>query len=97
MSKTIQVRNVPEDVHRELKVRAAKARMSLSELVLEELIEIARRPTMSEWLEDVASLEPVEVPESAADAIRAGREERDAVIDSWLDATEARRADRGDK
>jgi plasmid stability protein len=95
MSKTIQIRNVPEDVHRELKVRAAQARKSLSELVLAELIEIARRPTMAEWLERVASREPVLGPESSADLIRAGRAEREAEMESWLGPLEARPRERG--
>ncbi len=37
MAKTIQIRNVPDDVHHTLRVRAAEADMSLSDYVLEEL------------------------------------------------------------
>src|SRR5438034_890167 len=48
MPKTIQVRDVPHDVHHRLTVRAAEQRMSLSELVRAELVEMARRPTMAE-------------------------------------------------
>lgn len=44
----IQIRNVPDDVHRTLKVRAAAAGTSLSELVLREVIRVARTPTPEE-------------------------------------------------
>ena len=48
MSKMIQVRNVPDDVHRTLKVRAASAGMSLSDYVKRDLEEAAARPTLEE-------------------------------------------------
>jgi antitoxin FitA len=41
--KTIQMRNVPDDVHRELRTRAAAAGVSLSDFALEQLEHIARR------------------------------------------------------
>jgi plasmid stability protein len=44
----LQIRHVPEDVHRELKVRAAHAGTSLSEYVLAELIRVTSRPTLDE-------------------------------------------------
>jgi len=73
MPKTIQVRDVPDDVHHRLTVRAAEQRLSLSELVRAELVEIARRPTMAESLERLAGRPVAEVPETAAQAIRRGR------------------------
>ena len=51
MSKMIQIRNVPDDLHRTLKVRAAKAGMTLSDYLLSEIEQVAEKPTMSEWLE----------------------------------------------
>jgi GNAT superfamily N-acetyltransferase/plasmid stability protein len=69
MAKTIQVRDVPDDVHRRLAVRAAEERRSLSELVRAELIEIARRPTMAELLDRLASRPVTDLPESPADAL----------------------------
>lgn len=48
MSKMIQVRNVPDVLHRALKARAAMAGMSLSDYLLAELREIAERPTLLE-------------------------------------------------
>jgi plasmid stability protein len=47
----IQVRNVPDVLHRSLKARAATAGMSLSDYLLGELREIAERPTLSEFRE----------------------------------------------
>jgi len=48
MSKMIQVRNVPDHVHRTLKARAAAAGMSLSDYVKQDLEPAAARPTLEE-------------------------------------------------
>lgn len=48
MEKTIQIRNVPEDLHRTLKSRAALTGMSLSEYMLQEARRIVERPTTDE-------------------------------------------------
>lgn len=71
--KTLQVRNVPDDVHRRLKVRAAEQGRSLSELVLEELRRSLERPTRQDLLDRIAAREPFE-----ADSAAAVRAERDA-------------------
>lgn len=76
MPKVIQVRSIPDDVHRRLKVRAASEGRTLSDLVRAELIEIAHRPTLAEVLERIRSRDPVTIEESAAEAVRAGRSER---------------------
>ncbi len=55
----IQIRNVPDDVHRRLKARAALEGVSLSDLALAELRRSLDRPTRRELLELVASREPV--------------------------------------
>lgn len=70
MSKMIQIRNVPDELHRTLKVRAAKAGMTLSDYLLSEIELVAKKPTMKEWLEKVASREPVEVDEPPEVIIR---------------------------
>lgn len=49
----LQIRHVPDDVHRELKARAAHAGTSLSEYVLAELIRLAARPTLDELAERI--------------------------------------------
>ena len=75
MSKMIQVRNVPDTLHRTLKARAALAGMSLSDFLLAELRRLAERPTMEELRERLHRREPVKLKVSAAQAVR---EERDA-------------------
>jgi plasmid stability protein len=72
----IQIRNVPDDLHRELKERAAQVGMTLSDYLLEELRATATRPTMREWLAMVDSFDPVELTMSPAEAIAAERERR---------------------
>lgn len=48
MSKMIQVRNVPDDVHRTLKVRAAEEGISLSDYIKRDLEELAKQLTIGE-------------------------------------------------
>lgn len=48
--KTIQVRNVPDDVHRSLRMRASAIDVSLSDYVLGELERVARRPPVADVL-----------------------------------------------
>lgn len=72
----IQIRNVPDAVHRTLKVRAARAGMTLSEFLLREVVHIARRPEMSELLERIRRRGLVRLSESPAGAVRAERESR---------------------
>ena len=48
MSKMIQIRNVPDDLHRELKMRAAAAGMSMSDYIKRELSRKRRKATIKE-------------------------------------------------
>jgi plasmid stability protein len=73
MSSMIQIRNVPEELHQDLKVRAARSGMTLSDYLLAELRSLSVRPTMHEWLDRTAKWEPVEVSESPAEALAAER------------------------
>ncbi|HEV2136721.1 MAG TPA: hypothetical protein VGR47_21055 [Terracidiphilus sp.] len=75
MAVMIQVRNVPETLHRNLKARAAMAGMTLSDYLLGELREIAARPTLAEFRERLHARVPVSV---ALDTGRLVREERAA-------------------
>jgi antitoxin FitA len=72
----IQIRNVPDELHRELKVRAAQSGMTLSDYLLRELSTLAVRPTMKEWLASAERLTPVDVDETPAEAIAAERARR---------------------
>jgi plasmid stability protein len=73
MSSMIQIRNVPEALHRELKVRAARTGMTLSDYLLAELQALAVRPTMREWLAGSEGWAPVETGETPAAVIAAER------------------------
>lgn len=73
MSKMIQLRNVPDTLHRTLKARAAMAGMSLSDYLLAEIKEIAERPTLAELRERLHKRKPVVVQ---LDTARLVQEER---------------------
>jgi plasmid stability protein len=72
----IQIRNVPAQLHRRLKSRAALAGMSLSDYLLGEIREAAERPTLDELRARLESRSPVALPVQAADAVRAERDGR---------------------
>lgn len=72
----LQIRNVPEDLHRRLKARAAMAGVSLSDLALAELRRSMDRPTRAELLARLKAAEPRVTAESGAEAVRAERDAR---------------------
>ena len=74
MSRMIQVRNVPDALHRKLKVRAAAAGQTLSDYVLRELERLAARPTREEMLARIHARERVTLNTPAAVVIREERE-----------------------
>jgi len=76
MPTMIQIRNVPDNLHRQIKSRAALAGMSLSDFLLAEIRQIAERPTIEELrarLERYPELTPSLAP---ADVLRAERDRR---------------------
>jgi len=73
MPKTIQIRNVPDAMHREAKARAARAGLSISEFVLRELERALSLPPVEEVLARIAERKRLELSESPAEIIRAGR------------------------
>jgi antitoxin FitA len=76
MSKMIQIRHVPDDVHRKLKARAALAGMSLSEYLLAEARRALERPTGAEILDRIARRRSVNPRVPAAEMVRAERDRR---------------------
>ncbi|HUY29339.1 MAG TPA: hypothetical protein VMV27_18175 [Candidatus Binataceae bacterium] len=72
----IQLRNVPDPLHRKLKARAAMAGMSLSDYLLAEVRRVAERPTLEELRERLRQRERVALPFAAARAVRAERDGR---------------------
>lgn len=74
MAKMIQIRNVPDDLHRRLKVRAASEGSTLSDYLLREVNAIADKPTLAELTARLRQQEPVDLgARTAAEWVRAGR------------------------
>ena len=76
MSTMIQIRNVPDALHRTLKSRAALAGMSLSDYLLGAIRELAERPTLEELRARLESRSEVKPSVTPAQAIRAERDQR---------------------
>jgi antitoxin FitA len=76
MERMIQIRNVPDALHRGLKARAAMAGMSLSDYLLRELREIAERPTLSEFRERLHKRSPISLTLDTSSLVHEERIER---------------------
>ena len=76
MGTLIQIRDVPENVHRTLKARAAQRGTSLSEYLRSELERVAASPTPDELIARLATRKPVRTRETSAAALRKLRDER---------------------
>jgi antitoxin FitA len=74
MSKMVQIRNVPDALHRKLKVRAADAGQTLSDYLLAELERLAARPTREQMLARLHGRTRVSLKTRAAVVIREERE-----------------------
>jgi plasmid stability protein len=70
----VQIRNVPDALHRTLKSRAALAGMSLSDYLLAEIRQSAERPTIDELRARLQGRTGVVLPNEPADVIRAERD-----------------------
>jgi antitoxin FitA len=77
---TVQIRNVPDDVHRVYRTRAARAGMSLQEYLLAQLTELARLQTPAEVMAEVEEQMRREGPEgwSRGSFVTEIREDRDS-------------------
>lgn len=76
MPKMIQLRNVPDDLHRKLKIRAIEANLTLSDYLIREVAAVAERPTLDDLLARIRERGSETLTESSADAVRAERESR---------------------
>lgn len=74
MARAIQIRNVPDDVHRTLRARAAAAGLSLSSYLLGEISRIAERPPIAEVLLRASLREGGATHEEIVAAVRSGRD-----------------------
>ncbi|MDQ2981626.1 MAG: hypothetical protein M3R26_04795 [Actinomycetota bacterium] len=72
----IQIRNVPPDLHRKLKVRAAEAGMTLSDYLLREVERSVATPTLEEAIRRIRSRKLTKLKTRPAELIRADRESR---------------------
>ena len=70
----IQIRNVPEELHGELKSRAALAGLSLSDYLLQEVRRLAEKPSPDELRARLRERRPVRTRVSAARTVRAERD-----------------------
>jgi antitoxin FitA len=87
----IQIRNVPPELHRKLKARAASKGMTLSDYLLSELHPIAELPTLAEWVAEARSGPLYDLDVDTADVIREAREENDR---KWSSRTRRRSSTR---
>ena len=74
MTTMIQIRNVPDVLHRRLKSRAALAGMSLSDYLLSEIRQVAARPTLDELRARLEQRPGVTPTVNPAQAVRAERD-----------------------
>jgi plasmid stability protein len=84
MAVHLQIRDVPDKLHRTLRRRAAKRGLSLRQYTLEVLRDHCRQPTVDEWLDELGKLRPVSLSTSAAEAVREAREADDAALEHAL-------------
>jgi len=77
----LQIKNVPEDLHAELRRRAEARGMTLRDYVLEVLVREAGRPDMEQWLADVLARPRVTLGESVVDIVHEERRLREEQID----------------
>ena len=76
MSIMIQIRNVPDELHRKLKSRAALRSKSLSQYLLDEIEQLSARPDDEEIRTRLQSRSRVELPEPTAETVRDERDRR---------------------
>jgi plasmid stability protein len=76
MSKMVQLRHVPDDLHRKLKARAALEGLSLSDYLLQEVRRVAERPTLTELRQRLAQRVPAVTRVPPTRAVRAERERK---------------------
>jgi antitoxin FitA len=83
---TIQLKNVPDAVHEELRLRAARSRTTVRDYVLRLIEADQRTASVDEWLETLATREPPPEDVDVVALIRAEREERTKRVLRAVDA-----------
>jgi plasmid stability protein len=72
----VQLRHVPDALHRQLKARAALSGMPLSDYLIREVRKIAEQPTAEEMRQRLRLREPYKGKLSPTEAVRAERDSR---------------------
>jgi len=75
MSPMIQIRNVPVELHRAAKAKAALAGLTLSELALQALAREVSRPTVAEIAARVRALQPLDDTPPGGELVAIGRDD----------------------
>ena len=81
-TRMIQIRHVPEDVHRRLKERAKREGMSLSEYLLKEVTLLSEQMSWDELFAEIDRDDPQPTDVDWAEAIREDREERERELEA---------------
>jgi len=76
MSKMIQLRHVPDALHRQLKARAALSGLSLSDYLIREVRKIAEQPTPDEMRERLRNRDPYRGKIAPTDIVHTERDSR---------------------
>jgi plasmid stability protein len=71
---SIQIRHVPDDVHRTLRARAAASGQSLSEYLLAEIVRVAERPSVADMLARAGDHPGGTATAKIVKAVRTGRD-----------------------
>jgi plasmid stability protein len=91
----IQLRNVPDALHRKLKAQAASAGMSLSEYLLRIVRQRSDTPTPEQMWARLDALPRIEAGETPLEALHAGRRERERHLEDVLSVRPGRRKQHG--
>lgn len=76
MSKMVQIRSVPDETHRALKVQAARVGMTLTDFLLAEITHVANRPSIEDVVARLRQHRPASLKLDSARMVRQMREGR---------------------
>jgi plasmid stability protein len=87
----LQIKNVPEEMHEELRRRARERHMSVRDYLLELIQHDQERPTMREWLAELAEIRPPDLGDvNSAELVAEVRAEHEADLERKLDQIDRR-------
>lgn len=74
MARTVQIRHVPDEIHRTLMIRAVTSGRSLSDYLLAEIIRVAERPPIADVLARADDRPGGTTVGTIVEAVRSGRD-----------------------